>query len=74
MSRSALRGEIRACALVAFYLVSDWLREGHEKWRLIIKHTIKAKKVKSLCSTKNCSKQIILNKMLSVLVIFDAGS
>lgn len=46
MPGSVLRVQIRACALVAFYLVSDWLREGHEKWRPIIKHKSKQRKYK----------------------------
>ena len=64
-----------SCVRASCILSRCWLSQ-RRSWEVATNHKaqIKAKKIQSLCSTENCSKRVIFNKMSSVLIIFDAGS
>ena len=64
-----------SCVRASCILSRFWLAQ-RRSWEVATNHKaqIKAKKIQSLCSTENCSKRVIFNKMSSVLIIFDAGS
>ena len=62
-----------SCVRASCILSRFWLAQ-RRSWEVATNHKaqIKAKKIQSLCSTENCSKRVIFNKMSSVLIIFDA--